>query len=106
MSTGTTKSPNLPIAPVEYSQQYQDQLNNVLRLYFAQLDNPGPSAAATQRTQKNGQTQVISALNFSQANASGNTRILSLPTQVEIADLRVGDVYVDTSNANVLKVKV
>ena len=30
MSTGTTKSPNLPIAPVEYSQQYQDQLNNVL----------------------------------------------------------------------------
>jgi hypothetical protein len=33
------KSPNLPIAPVEYSQQYQDQLNNAFRLYFAQLDN-------------------------------------------------------------------
>jgi len=39
MSTGTTKSPNLPIAPVDYSQQYQDQLNNVLRLYFNRLDN-------------------------------------------------------------------
>jgi hypothetical protein len=101
MSTGTTKSPNLPIAPVDYSQQYQDQLNNVLRLYFAQLDNPGPSAAATQRTGG----KVISALNFSQANATG-IQVLSLPTQVEIADLRVGDVYVDTSNANVLKVKV
>lgn len=34
-----SKSPNLPIAPVEYSQQYQDQLNNVLRLYFSQVDN-------------------------------------------------------------------
>jgi hypothetical protein len=33
------KAPNLPIAPVEYSQQYQDQLNNALRLYFGQIDN-------------------------------------------------------------------
>ena len=106
MSTGTTKSPNLPIAPVEYSQQYQDQLNNVLRLYFSQLDNPGPSAMATQRnTSASGNVTVISALNFSQANATG-VRVLSLPTQVEIADLRVGDIYVDTANANVLKVKI
>lgn len=29
--------PNLPIAPVDYSRQFQDQLNNVLRLYFQQL---------------------------------------------------------------------
>lgn len=101
MSTGTTKAPNLPIAPVEYSQQYQDQLNNVLRLYFAQLDTPGVCAMSTLRTG----TRVVSALNFSQANATG-VQVLSLPTQVEIADLRVGDVYVDTSNANVLKVKV
>jgi hypothetical protein len=36
-----SKAPNLPIAPVEYSQQYQDQLNNVLRLYFNQIDNFG-----------------------------------------------------------------
>jgi hypothetical protein len=34
-----TKAPALPIAPVEYSRQYIDQLNNVLRLYFSQLDN-------------------------------------------------------------------
>lgn len=32
-------APNLPIGPVEYSQQYQDQFTNVLRLYFNQLDN-------------------------------------------------------------------
>lgn len=34
-----SKAPNLLIAPVEYAQQYQDQLNNALRLYFNQVDN-------------------------------------------------------------------
>jgi hypothetical protein len=32
------KSPALPLAPTEYMQQYQDQLNNILRLYFNQID--------------------------------------------------------------------
>jgi hypothetical protein len=105
MSTGTTKAPNLPIAPVEYSQQYQDQLNNVLRLYFSQIDNPGPSSAATQRPQKNGQTYIVAAMNFSQSNATG-VQVVSLPTQADLVYLRVGDVYLDTANANVLKVKV
>ena len=102
MSTGTTKSPNLPIAPVEYSQQFMDQFSNVLRLYFAQLDNPGPSAMSTQRTGG----RVIPALNFSEANAISGTRQISLPTQADYANITVGSVYVDTSNANVLKVKV
>ena len=31
--------PNLLVAPVDYSQQYQDQLNNALRLYFTLLNN-------------------------------------------------------------------
>ena len=34
-----SKAPNLPIAPVEYSQQFMDQFSNVLRLYFNQIDN-------------------------------------------------------------------
>lgn len=34
-----SKAPNLPIAPVAYSQQYVDQVLNALRLYFAQIDN-------------------------------------------------------------------
>lgn len=34
-----SKAPNLPIAPVDYNQQYVDQLSNALRLYFAQVDN-------------------------------------------------------------------
>jgi hypothetical protein len=31
-------SPRLLNAPLEYDYHYQDQLNNVLRLYFNQLD--------------------------------------------------------------------
>lgn len=31
-------APNLPLAPAEYERQFQDQLNNVLRLYFNRID--------------------------------------------------------------------
>lgn len=41
-----SKAPNLPIAPVQYSQQYQDQLNNALRLYFNQIDNYNQTATS------------------------------------------------------------
>jgi hypothetical protein len=33
------KAPNLTIAPAGYGKGYQDYLNNILRLYFNQLDN-------------------------------------------------------------------
>lgn len=33
------QQPRLPAAPVEYSQRYGDDLTNILRLYFNQLDN-------------------------------------------------------------------
>jgi hypothetical protein len=35
------KAPNLPIGPLNYNQEYINQLLNVLRLYFNQLDNFG-----------------------------------------------------------------
>ena len=35
----STKAPNLLVAPVDYRQEYLDQLNNALRLYFTQIDN-------------------------------------------------------------------
>lgn len=35
------KAPNLPIAPVDYRQGYQDQVLNALRLYFNEIDNFG-----------------------------------------------------------------
>ena len=31
-------APNLPLAPMEYNRQYNDQLNNVFRLYFNRVD--------------------------------------------------------------------
>jgi hypothetical protein len=33
----TPAAPSLPLGTQEYQRQYQDQLNNVLRLYFNQL---------------------------------------------------------------------
>jgi hypothetical protein len=101
MSTGTTKFPTLPLAPIEYDQRYQDQLNNILRLYFAQLDNPGPSAGSTQRVLSpiSGVEEVISGYNFSDFNTVTKTRRISLPTQVDLAGgkLRTGDLYYDTT---------
>lgn len=41
--------PNLPIAPFGYERQYQDQLTNVLRLYFTAVSNrlTSPTAHAS-----------------------------------------------------------
>jgi len=30
-------APSLPVSPEEFNRQYQDQLNNILRLYFNQV---------------------------------------------------------------------
>jgi hypothetical protein len=35
---GQVAAPNLPLATEQYSRAYQDQLNNVLRLYFNRVD--------------------------------------------------------------------
>lgn len=98
-------APRLLAAPVEYDQRFMDDLTNTLRLYFNQLDNASPMAAASQGV---GTTKVISGLNFSQPDPTTPGAFqLSLPTQTDLANLRVGDVYVDTTaGANTLKVKV
>jgi len=33
-----TKAPNLPTAPSDYAQSYQEQILKTLRLYFSQID--------------------------------------------------------------------
>jgi len=68
-------APSLPVPPVEYDSQYMTQLLNVLRLYFNQLDNPGFLAS--------------SGMNFN---------LDTLPTQADLATLRLGDVYRDTED--------
>ena len=79
--------PNLPLAPSEYERRYQDQLNNVLRLFFAQLSNPGNMGGATL-----------------------NLNLDTLPTEADLPNLRLGDVYRDTqdgvqANSQTLRIK-
>ena len=66
--------PSLPLAPDEYERRYFAQLNNVLRLYFNQLSNPGDMGGATL-----------------------NLNINTLPTSANFDALRSGDVYYDIS---------
>ena len=75
MAQLNVRAPSLPIPSNEYEQQYFDKLINVLRLYFNQLDNPGPMGAT--------------GLNFDLNN---------LPTDADLANLRLGDVYRDTQD--------
>lgn len=92
-------APRLPSAiDDEYDPAFINQLTNVLRLYFNQLDNAGPMAASTQR---NG-TDIIAGLSFF---PTAGTTTPSLPTQADLTNLRVGDIYYDTTANNVLKVK-
>jgi hypothetical protein len=95
MAQKNTNPPMLPVAPVEYSQQFMDQLTNVLRLYFAQVSNASPMVAASQNV---GSTSVISGLTFAAPDPADRTLSkISLPTQADFANLRSGDVYYDTS---------
>ena len=67
--------PSLPLAPAEYESRYFSQLNNVLRLYFNQLSNPGDMGGSTL-----------------------NLNLATLPTEADLPNLRLGDVYRDTQD--------
>jgi hypothetical protein len=75
--------PRLPVAPNEYSPVYMSQMLNILNLFFQQLNAVQPISVA----------QL-------------NIDVERFPTQADVGDLRVGDVYRDSSAGNVLKVKV
>lgn len=104
MGLKTVTQPRLPAAPNEYDRQYMEQLINVLRLYFSQLDNASPAVFSSQGV---GTTSVVTALTCAQPDLTtpGATQV-SLPTQADLANLRAGDIYYDTTAANVLKIKV
>ena len=80
--------PNVPLAPAQYDQGYMNQFANVLRLFFNQ----------------------INAVQF--ISLSGvNLNLKTLPTDLDYANLREGDVYRETAGgtitgSNVLKIKV
>jgi hypothetical protein len=100
MASKLVVAPRLPHAPAEYSSVFMAGFMRILNLYFAQLDSPGPMAASTQR---NG-TEIVSGLSFVQPGTTPGTFVVSLPTQADLANLRTGDVYYDTSAGNVLKI--
>jgi hypothetical protein len=104
MGLKTATQPRLPAAPDQYDRQYMEQLINVLRLYFNQLDNASPAVFASQGV---GTADVVTALTCAQPdfNTPGQF-VASLPTQADLANLRKGDIYYDTTAGNVLKIKV
>jgi hypothetical protein len=106
MGLKNTVQPRLPAAPNEYERQYMEKLINVLRLYFNQLDNAAPAIFASQNIGSI-TAPVVSALTCAQPDpAVPGAFKVSLPTQADLANLRAGDIYYDTTAGNVLKIKV
>ena len=79
--------PNIPVAPATYDQAYMDALSNVLRLFYNNVN-------------------AVQNLNL----ASLNINLRTLPTDADLANLRLGDVFRDTqngvlTNSQILRVK-
>ena len=91
MANSNVTQPRIPAPPAAYDQGYMNQMLNVLRMYFTQLDNNGPLQGTT--------------LNLSTINQVTGAQTIILPTQASLSSLRVGDIYYDTSAGNVLKIK-
>jgi len=82
MSMFQASPPRLPVAPNQYDPVFISQMLNILNLYFQQLNAVQPISVA----------QL-------------NIDVERFPTEADVADLRVGDVYRDTAD-DTLKVKV
>jgi hypothetical protein len=71
MGTENVVPPNLPVAPVDYQQRYQDQFANVLRLFFTRLTSkvnaPVPHGSFYDTTTQT--NPVASAVNLMRLNS-------------------------------------
>jgi len=81
-------SPNIPQAPAEYDQAYMNAFSNVIRLFFNTIN-------------------TVQQLNL----ASLNLDLRTLPTDADLPNLRIGDVYRDTQDgvqatSQMLRIKV
>ncbi len=74
--------PSPPNAPAAYDISYFNRLNSILTNFFTQING-------------------VQQLNLAKLNLDLDT----LPTEADVASLRTGDVYRDTTASNVLKVK-
>ena len=81
-------SPNIPQAPPQYDVAYMNALSNVIRLFFNTIN-------------------TVQQLNL----ASLNLDLKTLPTDADLPNLRIGDVYRDTQDgvqatSQMLRIKV
>jgi len=81
-------SPNIPQAPAQYDQAYMNAFSNVIRLFFNNIN-------------------TVQQLNL----ASLNLDLRTLPTDADLPNLRIGDVYRDTQDgvqatSQMLRIKV
>ena len=81
-------SPNIPQAPAQYDVAYMNALSNVIRLFFNNIN-------------------TVQQLNL----ASLNLDLRTLPTDADLPNLRIGDVYRDTQDgvqatSQMLRIKV
>jgi hypothetical protein len=75
--------PRPPSAPTQYDAGFMAQMQNILNLFFQQVN-------------------AVQPINIAKLNIDLNT----LPTEAALTTLRKGDVYRDTTAGNALKVKV
>lgn len=86
-------APNLPLAQEEYGRQYQDQLNNVLRLYFNLIDSSvnglvGPNGGSFIQ---NPHAMLISDQDQTSAGATvANTITYNQPVITQAVEVRNG----------------
>lgn len=78
------KAPNLPIGPVNYTQEYANQLLNVLRLYFNQLDNMGSILAGQGGAFLNNPYGAFSS--YTSQSTTANTATLVTMTNTDFAN--------------------
>jgi hypothetical protein len=84
MSLFTIVAPPRPTsAPKEYDPDFMAQMQNVLNLFFQQVN-------------------AVQPINIAKLNID----LTTLPTEASVSTLRKGDVYRDSTADNVLKVKV
>jgi hypothetical protein len=84
MSLFTIVSPPRPTsAPEQYDQGFMAQMQNILNLFFQQVN-------------------AVQPINIAKLNID----LATLPTEAALTTLRKGDVYRDTTAGNALKVKV
>jgi hypothetical protein len=90
-------SPALPLSPKEFNQQYQDQLNNILRLYFNQIQATLGQLAVTTNF-------LVANLPSAAASGSGARAFVSDATTPTFGNVVVGGgavkipVYSDGTN--------